>query len=199
RVAERHLAVGVLSGRRVTERHVRVERRVLEPRRRLDRGDDLARHAQLGEGAERRLLVGAKVAHGLVEPDQALLDQIVAVAADEEVRARLQPHERRVALDQRVERSLVAVASLEDELEILELSLSLLRALRGGCVTDGHLPEPPSGTGSGAADRRTLTLRSRWNLAILSRKHKPDLQRSRFTRLCGAARGGRGWPGRACR
>ena len=103
-----------------------VQRAVLEAGCRLDRGDDLARHAELGERPKRRLLVGAEVAHGLVEADQPFLDEIVAVASGEEVRARLQPHEGRVAADQRIERRAVAVPRLENELEILKLSLSLL-------------------------------------------------------------------------
>ena len=60
RVAEGAVAVGILARRCVAERDVRVQRRVLEAGRRLDRGDDLARHAELGEAAERRLLVGRK-------------------------------------------------------------------------------------------------------------------------------------------
>src|SRR4051812_28429085 len=69
RVAERALAVGILTCRCMAERNVRVERRMLEARRRLDRRDDLARHAKLREAAERRLLVGPEIADGLVEPD----------------------------------------------------------------------------------------------------------------------------------
>ena len=134
---------------------------MLEAGRGLDRGDDLPRHAELGEGAERRLLVGTEVAHRLVEPDQALLDQVVTVAADQEVGARLQPHERRVAPDQPVERGLIAVSGLEHELQILELSLSLLGTLWCSCVTNGHRERPPSGRVAGTASRRTLTLRLR--------------------------------------
>src|SRR6478672_4191193 len=67
RVAERALAVRVLAGRGVAERDVGVERRVLEARRRLDRRDDLPRDAELGEAPERRLLVRAEIADGLVE------------------------------------------------------------------------------------------------------------------------------------
>src|SRR6266540_2243838 len=119
RVAERAVAVALLARRRVAERDVAVEGLVLEPRRRLDRGDDLPRDAELGERPERRLLVRAEVADRLVEADQSLLDQVLGVAAGEEVRARLEPHESRVAADQEVERRAVAVARLQDELQIL--------------------------------------------------------------------------------
>ena len=70
---------------------------MLVARRRLDRGDDLARDAQLGEVAEARLAVGAVVADRLVEADQALLDQVLAVPAGEEVGGGLEPDEALVA------------------------------------------------------------------------------------------------------
>jgi hypothetical protein len=99
---------------------------VLEPRRRLDRGDDLPRHAQLGEAPERRLLVGAEVANRLVEADQPLLDEVLRVTAGEEVRARLQADEAVVAAHQGIERGGAAVPRLHHQLQILKLSLSLL-------------------------------------------------------------------------
>ena len=86
---------------RVAERDVGVERRVLEAGRGLDRGDDLPRHAELGEAAERRLLVGAEVAHRLVEADQPLLDQVLAsrrrrgsTSSPSGGRSRVAPHQR---------------------------------------------------------------------------------------------------------
>src|SRR4029079_17248371 len=60
RVAERAVAV-LLTRRRVAERHVRFQRRMRETRSRLDRRDDLASDAELGEAPERSLLVGAEV------------------------------------------------------------------------------------------------------------------------------------------
>jgi hypothetical protein len=72
---------------------------VLVARRRLDRGDDLTGDAQLGEAAEARLAVTAVIAHGLVEADQPLLHQIVAVAAEQEVGRGLEAHESVVAPD----------------------------------------------------------------------------------------------------
>src|SRR4051794_3335928 len=126
-VAERALSVRVLARRGMAERDVGVERRVLEAGRGLDRGDDLPRHAEFREAAERRLLVGAEVAHRLVEADEALLDQVLRVAAGEEVRARLQAHEAGVAADERVHRDAVAVPGSQDELQILKLALSFLR------------------------------------------------------------------------
>src|SRR5438876_1235624 len=119
RVPERHVALGILAGRRLAERDVVVQRVVLEAGRSLDRGDDLSRHAELGEAAERRLLVRPKVAYGLAEPDQPFLEEVLAVAAGEEIRARLHANEARVAADQRITCPLVAVASAEDELQIL--------------------------------------------------------------------------------
>jgi hypothetical protein len=103
----------------VAERDVRVERRVLEAGRGLDRGDDLARDTELGEAAERRLLVGAEITHRLVEADQPLLEEIVVVAAGEEVRARLEADEARVAANEPVHRDAVAVSGLDNELKIL--------------------------------------------------------------------------------
>src|SRR5262245_21601783 len=125
-VAEGALAVRVLARRRVAERDVAVQRRVLEAGRSLDRGDDLPRHAELGEGAERGLLVVAEVADCLVEADQPFLDEVLAVTAGEEVRARFQPDEAGVAADELIHRAVVTVARLDDELKILELSLRLL-------------------------------------------------------------------------
>src|SRR6185436_15323909 len=106
-VAERAVGLRLLAGRRVAERDVAVQRRVLVAGRRLDGGDDLARDAELGEAAERRLL-RAVVPHGLVEADQPLLDEVFGVAPGEEVRARLQADEAGVAPHQLVERALVA-------------------------------------------------------------------------------------------
>src|SRR3954466_5653243 len=122
-VAEGYVGVGVLPGRRVREGDVGVQRRVLEPRRRLDRRDDLPRHAELGEATERRLLVVAEIADRLVKADQPFLDQVFGVATGEEVRARLQAHEAVVAADQRIERLAVAVSRADDELKIRELAL----------------------------------------------------------------------------
>jgi hypothetical protein len=104
---------------------------VLVPRGGLDRRDDLSRHAELGKGAERRLLVVPEVAHRLVEADQPLLDEVLTVPAGEEVRARLQPDEAGVAADELIHRRLVAVPRPDDELEILELAFRLL--LSAGC------------------------------------------------------------------
>src|SRR6185369_3989005 len=117
---------------------VGVQRRVLEARGRLDRRDDLPRDAELGEAPERGLLVGAKVAHRLVEPDKAFLDEVVGLAAGDEVRARLQADETGVAAQQRVHRNGVPIPGPEREPEILDLSWSLfLRAGRSELAA-GH-------------------------------------------------------------
>ena len=82
----------------------------------------------------------AEVADRLVEPDQALLHEILAVAAGQEVRARLQPDEAGVAADEVIHRLLVAVASPDDELQILELTLRLLLSADfGGWTGGGHM------------------------------------------------------------
>ena len=111
---------------------------VLETRRRLDGRDDLPRHAQLGEAAERRFLVRAEVADSLVEADQPLLDQVLGVAAGEEVRARLEPDEPRVAAHERVECLAVAVPGPHDELQVRKLSLELLRRVKLLSRSSGH-------------------------------------------------------------
>src|SRR5262249_36605111 len=119
RVAERAFALTLLSRGCVAERDVGVERRVLEAGRGLDRRDDLPCDAELRKAAERRLLVGPEVPDRLVEADQPFLQKVVVVAAREEVRARLETDESRVAADEGVHGDLVAVPCLEDELEIL--------------------------------------------------------------------------------
>ena len=123
-LVERGLGVGRARGRG-RERDVAVERRVLVARRRLDRGDDLPRDAELREVAEARLAIGAVVADRLVEADQALLDQIVAVATDEEVRRGLQTHEAVVAAHQTVVCRVVALLGKRDEVSIIDLYLRL--------------------------------------------------------------------------
>jgi hypothetical protein len=105
---------------------------VLEARRRLDRRDDLSRHAELREASERRLLVVAEVPDRLVEADQPFLNQVLWVAPREEVRARLQPDEAGVSADERVERALVAVPRPHDQLKIRELTLLSLGRVRWG-------------------------------------------------------------------
>jgi hypothetical protein len=83
----------------------------------------------------------AKVPHRLIEADQPFLDEVFAVAACEEVRARLQPDEAGVAADEVIHRRVVAVPRLDDELEILELALRL--RLAAGCwgwTGGGHVP-----------------------------------------------------------
>src|SRR4029079_6083736 len=114
RVAERAVAV-LLTRRRVAERHVRVQRRMLETRSRLARTDDLASDAELGEAPERSLLVGAEVAHRLVEPDETLLDEVVGLTARDEVRAGLETDETGIAAEQCVHRDRVSVPGAEDE------------------------------------------------------------------------------------
>src|SRR3990170_1988374 len=127
---------------------------VLEARGRLDGGDDLPRDAELGEAAERGLLVRPEVAHRLVETDHPFLDEVVAVAARQEVRARLEPDEAGVPPHEPVERLLASVPSLEDELQILKLSLSFLSGFRCCGGADGHRDTPVcSASLSGSPDQ----------------------------------------------
>ena len=116
---------------------------MLEAGGRLDRRDDLAGDAQLGEAPERGLLVGAEVPNRLVEPDQPFLDEVFRVPAGEEVRARLEADEAGVAPDQDIERPAVAVPGPQHKLKVFELPLSLLRS---GCGPCGH-PGLPRGQG----------------------------------------------------
>src|SRR5262245_745553 len=99
---------------------------MLEARRGLDRRDDLARNAELGEAAERSLLLDPEIPDRFVQPDQALLNEVLGVAAGEEIRARLQPNERRVAAQKLIKRLVVAVPSTNHQLQILKFSLNLL-------------------------------------------------------------------------
>ena len=86
----------------MAEAQVGVERHVLLPGGRLDGGDDLPGDAQLGEAAEGGVAAVLVVADGLVQADIALLDQVVAVAAGQEVGIGLQPHELAVAHQDRL-------------------------------------------------------------------------------------------------
>src|SRR3954463_10225528 len=99
---------------------------MLVPARRLDGGDDLARDAELREVAEARLAVGSEVAHGLVEADEALLDEVLRLAAEQEVRRRLEPDEAAVALDDPLIRVGAAGLGERDEVGILKLGLRLM-------------------------------------------------------------------------
>jgi len=82
---------------------------VLLARRGLDRRDDLAGDAQLGEGPEAGLVLGAEVAGGRVQADQRLLLDVVGVAADEEVATALGPGDPPVAVDQGLEGLAIAL------------------------------------------------------------------------------------------
>src|SRR4051812_25748371 len=141
-LVERRLGVAG-GGRRGRERHVLVERRVLVARRRLHRGDDLPRDAELREVPEARLAVRAVVANGLVEPDEPLLDEIVGITADEEVRRRLQAYESVVPADDPIVGVVPPCLGECDEVVIIYLYLRLSYsdvAQRGG---SGHGDTPP--------------------------------------------------------
>src|SRR6185503_9233330 len=123
-LVERRLAVHRARGRR-RERDVLVQRRVLVARRGLHGRDDLAGDAQLREVAEARLPVGPVVADRLVEADEALLDEVVAVAAGEEVRRRLQADEPVVPAHEALVRRVVALLGEGDEVSVIDLDLRL--------------------------------------------------------------------------
>src|SRR5581483_1184373 len=99
------------------------ERGVLVAGGGLDRGDDLAGDAELGEVPEARLPIGPVVPDRLVQPHQPLLDQVVAVTAGQEVRRRLQAHESVVATNDRVVRHRVPLLGERDQIAILNLKL----------------------------------------------------------------------------
>ncbi len=67
----------------------------------------------------------AVVADRLVEADEPLLDEIVAVAAGQEVRRRLQAHEAVVAPDETVVRGRIALLGKRDQVPIINLNLRL--------------------------------------------------------------------------
>ena len=90
--------------------------------RRLDRRDDLARHAELGERAERRLPVDPKVANGLEESDQPFLNQVVRIAPGEKVRTRFKAHEAPVLVHDPVHRGAITVARAKHQRSILDLT-----------------------------------------------------------------------------
>ena len=72
-----------------------------------------------------RLAVGAEIADRLVEADQPFLHQVLAVAADEEVRGRLQAHEGRITPHEPVVRVVAALSRQSEEVAIIKLKLSL--------------------------------------------------------------------------
>ena len=108
-------------GGRGGEGHVLVQRRVLVARGGLHGGDDLARDAQLGKVAKARLAVASEVADGLVEADEPLLDEVVGVAAGEEVGGRLQAHEAVVAAHEPVVGVAIAELGERDQVAVINL------------------------------------------------------------------------------
>src|SRR5204863_3373040 len=79
------------------------------------------RDAQLGEVAKARLAVAAEVADGLVEADERLLDEVVGVAAGEEVGGRLQAHEAVVAAHEPVVGVAIAELGERDQVAVINL------------------------------------------------------------------------------
>src|SRR5690606_16485109 len=92
--------VGLVVVERLVQRHVGVERDVLLARGRLDGGNDLAGDAELGKGPERGQLVRAKIADRLVKTDHPFLDDILAIRADQKIRARFRAHKVLILVDQ---------------------------------------------------------------------------------------------------
>src|SRR5207247_303040 len=91
--------------------------------------DDLPRYAELGEVAKARLAIGAVVPDRLVEADQAFLDQVVRVAADQKIRRRLQPHETVIAAHHSIERAGRTLLGKRDQVLVLGLAVSGLARL----------------------------------------------------------------------
>ena len=108
--------------------------RVLVAGRGLHRGDDLAGDAELGEVAEARLAVGAVVADRLVEAEQAFLDQVVGLAAEQEVGRGLEADEAAVAADDRVVGVGAAVLGESDQIVIIKLRLRVSLGWSSGAV-----------------------------------------------------------------
>jgi hypothetical protein len=111
----------------VLENEILVQRGVLVARSGLDRGDDLTRDAQLGEVPEAGLTVGPIVPNRFVETDEALLDQIVGVAAGEEVRRGLEPNEAVVPAHDAVVRVRMPLLGEGYQISILNLKLRVRR------------------------------------------------------------------------
>src|SRR5690606_14721362 len=109
-----------------------------------------------------------------------LLDQVVRVAARQEVGARLQPHEAVVAAQQLIHGGLAAVPGLEHELEVLELALGLLGRLRRGRCAGCHRFSPWNRTvscgGESLRSEQSLTLKSREKVAGSSTRYNPFAQ-----------------------
>jgi len=93
----------------------------------LDGRDDLPRDAELGERAERRVLVDPVVPDRLVEADEALLDEVVRIAAGDEIARGAEADEARVAADDLRLACAVPRSGAEDEIQILNFTLSLVR------------------------------------------------------------------------
>ena len=103
----------------------------------LDRREDLAGDAELGEGPERGFLLEVEVPDRLEEADHALLDDVFLVRAGEEVGAGLGPGEVPVAAQEDLEAALVAFLDSLDEDLILELGDLLFPP------ASTSLPSPP--------------------------------------------------------
>ena len=88
----------------------------------LDRGEDLTRDAELGEGSERSVLSEVEVSDRLEEADHAFLDDVFLVRSGEEVGASFRSGEIAVALEKDLDAAFVSGAHASDEVVVLELS-----------------------------------------------------------------------------
>jgi len=98
---------------------------VLVARCRLDGGDDLTRDAQFREVTEAGFPIGAVVTHRLVQANETFLDQVVRIAAGQEVRRGLEPDEPVIAADDSIVRIRVSLLCESDQEPILNLRLRL--------------------------------------------------------------------------
>src|SRR5215210_358788 len=158
-LVELGIAVATAGGRRLGERDVLVQGGVLVAGGGLHRGDDLPGYAELGEVPETRLAVPAIVAHRLVEPDEPLLDQVVGVAADQEVGRRLQSDEPEIPLDYAVVGVLLALLGERDQVMIIKLNLSV-RLERTGAERRGSCHRRLLGLGDALPPLASGSLRS---------------------------------------
>ncbi len=91
---------------------------------------------------KRGLTVRAEVADRLVETDEPFLDQILGVAADQEVRGRLQPHEGRITPDEPVVGIRAALTGESEEIGVIKVNLSLRLCGSNSCHERRDLSRP---------------------------------------------------------
>ncbi len=84
----------------------------------LDRSDDLPGDTELGKSAKRGKFVPPKIADGLVQTDHPLLNDILAIGTDKEIRSGLGFHKILIFQNQEFQGNIVATFSLADNILI---------------------------------------------------------------------------------